>query len=161
MIDPADYATLTPAERMQRTVEATAARNFAEVHRLIDTAPRRTITSADPEYLDRARMVLRAASQYELELRGLALTWHHLCVGSPEAAQQVRAEAASATRAWADFCAGLGLQPADLIRAVGGHHPVVIDLVRWAPEPQPVLVEKWQGLFETAASGEMFGEARH
>lgn len=63
MSDPADYAILTPSERTPRTVGATAARNFAEVRRLIDTAPRRTITSADPEYLDRARMVLRVASQ--------------------------------------------------------------------------------------------------
>ncbi|TCQ87850.1 hypothetical protein [Pseudomonas sp. JUb52] len=117
--------------------------------------------SADPEYLDLSRMVLRVAIQYELELRGLALSWHHMCAGNPEAAQQVRAEAAAAARAWADFCAGLGLQPAELILAVGGHHPVVIDLVRWAPAPEPALVEKWRGLFETAACGEMFGEARH
>lgn len=161
MTSPKDYSLFTPMERMQRTVKATASQNFEEIRRLIDTAPRRTSTSADPEYLDLSRMVLRVASQYELELRGLALTWHHLCAGNPEAAQQVRAEAAAAARAWADFCAGLGLQPADLIRAVGGHHPVVIDLVRWAPEPQPALVEKWRGLFETAASGEMIGEARH
>lgn len=156
-----DYSLLTPMDRMQRTVKATAAQDFVEIRRLIETAPKRTNTIADPEYLDLSRMVLRVASQYELELRGLALTWHHLCAGNSETAQQVRAEAAAAARAWADFCAGLGLQPADLIRAVGGHHPVVIDLVRWAPEPRPVLVEKWRGIFEMAASGEMFGEARH
>ncbi|WP_158890634.1 MULTISPECIES: hypothetical protein [unclassified Pseudomonas] len=161
MISPKDYSLLTPMERMQRTVKATAVGSFVEVRHLIDLAPRRTTTSADPEYLNLSRMVLRIASQYELELRGLALTWHHLCAGNPESAQQVRAEAAAAARAWTDFCAGLGLQPADLIRAVGGHHPVVIDLVRWAPEPQPVLVEKWRGTFETAANGEMLGEARH
>lgn len=159
MTGPSDYPGLTPAERMQRTVRATAARSFGEVRRLIDTAPRRTTTSADPEYLDLARMVLRVASQYELELRGLALTW--LCAGNASAGQQVLAEVAAATRVWTDFCSGQGLQPDELIAAAGGHHPVVVDLVRWAPEPQPALLEKWRGLFAVAAGSEMFGEARH
>ncbi|SEO71637.1 hypothetical protein [Pseudomonas sp. Snoq117.2] len=159
MTSPTDYGGLTPTERMQRTVQATAARSFGEVRRLIDTAPRRTTTSADPEYLDLARMVLRVASQYELELRGLALTW--LCAGNAAAGQQIRAEAAAAACAWTDFCSGQGLQPDELIVAAGGHHPVVVDLVRWAPEPQPELVEKWRGLFAVAARGEVFGEVRH
>ena len=159
MTIPNDYAGLAPAERMQRTVQATAAGNFAEIRRLIDTAPKRTTTSADPEYLDLSRMVLRVASQYELELRGLARTW--LCAGNAEAGQQVQAELAAAARAWTDFCTGRGLEPDELIAAAGGHHPVVVDLVRWAPDPQPKLVEKWRGLFQIAASGEMFGESRH
>lgn len=159
MTIPNDCAGLAPAERMQRTVQATAAGNFVEVRRLIDTAPRRTITSADPEYLDLSRMVLRVASQYELELRGLALTW--LCAGNAEVGQQVRVEVAAAVRAWTDFCSGQGLQPDELIAAAGGHHPVVVDLVRWAPAPPPDLVEKWRGLFQIAASGEMFGESHH
>lgn len=161
MTKPTDYTLLTPVQRMQLTVQATAARNFAAIRQLIDTAPKRTTTSADPEYLDLSRMVLRVANQYELELRGMALTWHLLCAGNQEAGQQVRAEAAAAVQAWKDFCVGQGVEPDDLIAAVGGHHPVVIELVRWAPEPQPELVEKWRGLFAVAAGSEMFGEARH
>lgn len=161
MTTTVDYPALTPAERTQRTVQAVAASDFAEVRRLINTAPRRTTTSADPEYLDRARMVLRVAIQYELELRGLALTWHNLCTGNQQAGEQIRAEAGAAAHAWTDFCAVQGLEPADLITAVGGHHPLVIGLVRWAPAPPPDLVEKWRGLFQIAASGEMFGESRH
>lgn len=161
MTSAVDYAALTPTERTQRTVQAVAASDFAEVRRLIDTAPRRITTSADPQYLDRARMVLRVAIQYELELRGLALTWHNLCAGNQQAGQQIRAEAAAAAHAWNDFCAGHGLEPDELIASVGGHHPLAVGLVRWAPDPQPKLVEKWRGLFQIAASGEMFGESRH
>lgn len=33
--------------------------------------------------------------------------------------------------------------------------------MRWVPEQHPELVEKWHSLFAVAASGEVFGEARH
>lgn len=152
-----DYEKIGNRERAKLTIEATAAQDFKEIRRLLDTCPKETVTIHNLEYLNTFRMLARVATIFEAELRGLALTVHAV-----EDKPPVMAQITAAKEAWARFCAEHEVDPAVLIQTTGGHHPAVSQLLGWCCLPaEPALLEHWLMLFQTAAQGEVFGEVRH
>lgn len=152
-----DYVNIETRERVQLTIKAMAAKDFNEVKRLMDSSPIETVEVHSLEYLNLSRMLPRVAALFELELRGLALS-----VQVAEDQPPLMAQMSAAKEAWKLFCERYGVDPNDLIQAVGDHHPIVRQFLGWCgPTVDAKLVDHWSGLFTIAATGETLGEKRH
>jgi hypothetical protein len=157
-----DYNLLTVAERVSLTIQAISSSNISEAKRLMDTCSKEQVEVTNLEYLNTTRMLCRVAHTFESDMRGIALTMAgNMSNAGADILGQCLDQVASAKAAWKGFCSSYGLTTDELIKAAGGHHPTVSNMMMTTLDPVPALVEQWRHIFAMAASGEVMGETRH
>lgn len=157
-----DYEKISVAERVRRTIEAAASRDFAEIRKLTQSCPKETVEITNLEYLNTSRMLMRAASLFELEVRGLLLNITAAQqAGQHDVMLHNLKEIASVKVAWEEFCDGYDLEPSVLVLAAGGHHPIVSSALQTTLDADPESVNQWSERLRASASAETAGEIRH